>query len=159
LGLMVLAGLPWFAAVIKSAELPGGWKIEFQDVQTAGAKITTATTPASLVSQNPHPSYLDISDRDPNLALVGLRIELEKRLRALAERNGISESRSLGRTFADLRSRGVLDEQTVVGLQELIMAGNQAAHGARVAPQAATWAIEHGPKVLSVLDAKLEELR
>ena len=30
LGLLVVAALPWFAAILESAELPGGWKLEFR---------------------------------------------------------------------------------------------------------------------------------
>jgi len=156
LGLVTIGVLPWFSALIKSAEFPGGWKIEFQDVQTAGAKVTNAAPPALPSAEMPRPSYLDVSDRDPNLALVGLRIEIEKRLRALAEKYQIRGTRSMLQMFDELRRRGVLNDPSVSGLQELVMAGNQAAHGADVDPRAAAWAIDYGPQVLAVLDAKLQ---
>src|SRR2546425_7369148 len=85
LGLLVLAVLPWLASFIKSAEFPGGWKIEFRDVQAAVAKVTTASS--SVISSSvtkeiaavpPSRSTPPPSDRDPNLVLVGLRIEIEK---------------------------------------------------------------------------------
>jgi hypothetical protein len=69
--------------------------------------------------------------------------------------HGIPESRPLTRLVEDLRKQGVLDDSSVAGLRELVMAGNQAAHGAEVAPNAATWAIDYGPQVLAALDAKL----
>src|SRR5947207_1124643 len=33
LALLVLIALPWLDVLIKAAELPGGWKIEFRDLQ------------------------------------------------------------------------------------------------------------------------------
>lgn len=33
LGLLVVAALPWFADLLESAELPGGWKIAFKDLK------------------------------------------------------------------------------------------------------------------------------
>lgn len=33
LGLLVVAALPWFADLLDSAELPGGWKIAFKDLK------------------------------------------------------------------------------------------------------------------------------
>lgn len=157
LGLVVVAVLPWLSGLIRSAEFPGGWKIEFQDVQAAGEKVT-ATNPTTLPStEGPPPSYLQIAERDPNLALVGLRIEIEKRLRQLATHHKLPQSHSMIRLFEELRRRGILNDPSVSGLSELVMAGNQAAHGARVEAQAASWAIDYGPQVLAVLDAKLGE--
>lgn len=157
LGLILVSILPWLASLIKSAEFPGGWKIEFQDVQAAGAKITPAVSESRETAELPKPSYLEISDKDPNLALVGLRIEIEKRLRGLASRYQLAETRSLMRIFEELRKQGILNDSSVSGLQELVMAGNQAAHGADVDPRAAAWAIDYGPQVLATLDAKLKE--
>lgn len=154
-GLIVLAVLPWLSKLIKKAEFPGGWKVEFQDVQAAGAKITQSETARAGLVETPTPSYVDISDRDPNLALVGLRIEIERRLRNLAKQSGLPERRPLTYLVGDLRKLGVLNDSSVSGLQELVMAGNQAAHGAEVDRNAAAWAIDYGPQVLAALDAKL----
>jgi hypothetical protein len=154
-GLIVLAILPWLNKLIKRAEFPGGWKIEFQDVQAAGEKVTRGETAQAHLVETAIPSYVEISDRDPNLALVGLRIEIERRVRQLARQSGLQESRSLTRTIEDLHRLGVLDDSSVSGLQELVTAGNHSAHGAEVEPQAAAWAIDYGPRVLAALDAKL----
>ena len=62
------------------------------------------------------------------------------------------------RLLADLHQDGVLDDPALVGLRDLVQAGNAAAHGARVEPQAAEWAFNYGPQVLGTLDAKLERL-
>jgi len=157
LGLLVVLILPWLTSIIKSAEFPGGWKIEFQDIQSAGAKVAEDNTIIIQAESDSRPSYIDISTTDPNLALVSLRIEIEKRLRTLAKQYQIKENRPMGVLFNDLRKVGVLSDPSVSGLQELIMAGNQAAHGARVDSAVASWAFDFGPQILAVLDAKLNK--
>jgi hypothetical protein len=156
LGLLVIAVLPWLSALIKSAELPGGWKVEFQDVAQAGEKITSSSPDSA--TPPPRTSYPEVGHSDPNLALVGLRIEIEKRLRLLAEAAGSRSDRSATRMTQELRLKGVLDDSSVSGLVELIDAGNRAAHGATVEAQVAGWAMDYGPRVLAALDGKLSEI-
>jgi hypothetical protein len=156
LGLFGILVLPWLSFLFKSIELPGGIKVEYRDLQEAGEKIIgTPAAPAVNLSP-PRPAYMEIADRDPNLALAGLRIEIETRLRALADRYGVPNQRSLQRLVEELRNRGALNDSAVSGLQELIRAGNQAAHGAEVEPRAAQWALDYGPQILASLDARLE---
>jgi hypothetical protein len=153
--LLLGAVLPWLSDLIKSAELPGGFKIEFKDVQSAGDKVTKPPAQTKALRESPAPSYVKASDLDPNLAVVGLRIEIEKRLRALADKHGIPDTRSISSMLRGLREAGVLDASSAGGLQELVSAGNQAAHGASVDPEAARWAIDQGPAILAALDDQL----
>src|SRR5439155_8130082 len=120
--LLVIAIAPWLAPVIKSVELPGGFKIEVQDIKSATDKVTSATSiptepvppvpmhpfvpPPEPEVEGPQPQpqfqqpeeadvfslIADVAKKDPNLALVAFRIELEKRLAALAAQYGISDS-------------------------------------------------------------------
>ncbi len=154
IGLFIVALLPWLSTLIESAKFPGGWEIKFRDIQSAGKKVMGEDS-KHLAKVESRPSYLEISDHDPNLALVGLRIEIEKRLRALAAKYQIKEQRSIMRMFDELRQLEILNSSAISGLQELIMAGNQAAHGAKVEPNAAQWAFDYGPAVLAALDEKL----
>lgn len=156
LGLLAVAILPWLSSLIESAKFPGGWEVKFRDVQAAGQKVT-AESPASEMKALDRPApYLSVSEQDPNLALVGLRIQIEERLRALAERYDVKEHRSLLRLFQELRNQGVLNDASMSGLQEIVMAGNQAAHGAKVEPAVAQWAFTYGPQILAALDSKLD---
>jgi hypothetical protein len=158
LGLLVVAVLPWLAALIESAKFPGGWEVKFRDVQQAGAKVTGSPEAAAAAAPTQQTNdFLASLSRDPNLALVGLRIEIEKRLRRLARQHGIPENQPPTRLVRELQSTGALSHPTVSGLQELIMAGNQAAHGARVQEGVAEWAAEYGPQVLSALDGSIQD--
>ena len=55
----------------------------------------------------------------------------------------------------ELSSRGILDKESMRGLQELVTAGNKAAHGAFVEDGIAEWAIDTGQYILTILDDKL----
>ena len=160
LGLLIVAVLPWLSSLLESAKFPGGWEIKFRDVQkaaahvTGGAKSETTTTPEPLL---PEPSFVAIAATDANLALVGLRIEIEKRLRELASKHGLTDRLPLRRILDDLRRQQVLDPEVVSGLHELIIAGNHAAHGATVQDSVAEWAIEQGTGVLAALDGRINE--
>ena len=65
-------------------------KFEFQDLK----KVEHKAKEAGLIISNPiktnsHYSFLEVINLNPQLALAGLRIELEKALKGLAESNEI----------------------------------------------------------------------
>lgn len=155
LALMAIAILPWMSELIESAKFPGGWEIKFRDVQNAGEKITSI----GLTKEQPRAqdesvsSFSVVAEHDPNLALVGLRIEVEQRLRRIGERHGIANHLlPLTKLLRELRQREILPIEVVSGLDELVISGNRAAHGAKVEPRVADWAISYGPKILATLD-------
>jgi hypothetical protein len=153
--LLGVAILPWLSSILKSAELPGGLKVEFQELKDATAKVTaSALAPPAKHAEDL--TFLQVADTDPNLALVGLRIEIEKRLRTLAELHQIDSRAPLVRIFDELRRKEVLSDPALSGFQELVMFGNQAAHGAKVDADAARWAMAQGPRVLAVLDEAID---
>lgn len=159
-GLLVIAVLPWFSSLIESAKLPGGWEVKFRDLQKAAAAITESAPSSETITKSTppiEPAFLSVAMRDPNLALAGLRIEIEKRVRAIALKHGIQETYSIRQTLDRLRQAGVFDYRAIGGLEQIINAGNQAAHGAHVEPSVSEWAIEYGPSVLNVLDNHLKE--
>ena len=98
---LVLMLLPWFAEVVKSLELPGGFKIELRDVKEAAAKVLAgprvgaeahvtgveaqAQVAGSIkaegviwtTAQQTAQRLQEVAAKDPYLALVGARIEIE----------------------------------------------------------------------------------
>ena len=93
----------------------------FANVRDAGEKVT-ASLPAPPVAppQAGQASFLVVAEHDPNLALVGLRIEIEKRVRALARLHNLDERRPLGQLLRELTQRELLPGDTVGGLEELL---------------------------------------
>jgi hypothetical protein len=156
-GLIIVAILPWLSELIESAKFPGGWEIKFRDLEKAAEKVTSdAPTKSTEILESVTPTFGIVAEQDPNIALVILRIEIEKRLREYAIKHDINDTRSLTRLLSELARKEVLPKETVVGLQELIRAGNMAAHGAQVQDSVAGWAIDIGPKILASLDSYLK---
>lgn len=176
---LVIAFIPWLAPVIKSIELPGGFKIEVQDLKEITDKLTgLAVEPEQppRVSEAPPqqqqrweyrpqqsqraPAPVDpfiairqLAATDPNLALVAFRIELERRLVSLAQRHGLATQRQgAGQLLRRLQANQAITPSVASGLAELLALCNQAVHGAEVSPGAAQWMLDVGPGVLAALD-------
>lgn len=165
--LLIIALVPWLAPIVKSVELPGGFKIEVQDVKEATDKVTaTVVEPAEVNlsgmrtanvrgedSDDSLVALRQIFQSDPNLAMVGFRIEIEGRLATLARRYHLDPSRkSASQLLRMLQEKNVIPASAASGLADLIALGNQAAHGADVSPNAAQWVLEVSPRVLTTLD-------
>ena len=157
LALLTIGVVPWLAPIIKSLELPGGWKIELQDLQ----KVATQADNAGLLSSSPDTSlqtaysFQTIADTDPNLALAGLRIELEKRLVLLADKHQIGTNmQGLGRLMHELTKKNVLNNDEEHALSNMIKLLNAAVHGADVDKRATEWAIKIGPRLIRSLEEK-----
>lgn len=158
LGLLAIAVIPWLAPLVKSFELPGGLKVELQEMQAATAKAEEAgLLPATSNSPKVDHSFQLVAESDPNLALAGLRIEIERRLLALCEKHQIQvRSKGVGQLLRALDERGVLTPEQRSALSDLTGLLNSAVHGASVDPQAATWAMDIGPTLLESLNRLAE---
>jgi hypothetical protein len=158
LGLAFLGVLPWLTKFVKSAELPGGLKFELKEQLD---KVTFKAIDAGLFrppryDEEKLPAYQTIFESDPVLALAGLRIELERRLRRLARLIGIRES-SITRLMSDLTIAGVLTQEQHSVVADLMPLLNRAVHAGDIDYRAGDWAIEVGPRLLAALDEKIAE--
>ena len=90
--------------------------------------------PASGRDQTAGPGLAWTYVNDPNLALAGWRIDLEKELRRIAGEFHIPErdQRVLRNIVSTLRDRGVISYHTAKSLQNLLTIANQGVHGANV---------------------------
>jgi len=157
--LIVVAVVPWLAPLFKSVQLPGGWKVEFQELQKVAAKADDAglLSPAPAGGQ-PEYAFQSVAESDPNLALAGLRIELEKRLVRLAEAHDVGTAmQGLGRLLRELARRGILTEDEESVLSDLVHLLNAAVHGAAVDPRATEWAMDVGPQLIQSFEEKLAQ--
>ena len=152
--LLVIAVLPWIAPIFRSLEFPGGWKIQFQDLEKTSVRAKEAGLLASPSPPDERQfSFQQIVETDPNLALAGLRIEIEKRLLDLAQKRGIEvRGRGLVPLLRTLTQNQVLTPEASSVLVDMTGLMNSAVHGASVDSRAAQWAIGTGPKLLKALD-------
>jgi hypothetical protein len=157
--LILVAMVPWLLPLFKSVELPGGVKLEFQDLQAAERRAANA----GLLDERPvvqpgyEYSFQIVADEDPNLALAGLRIEIVRRLVKLAEGANLGSAKlSIGRLLRVLGERGILTNEQQTVLADMVGLLNSAAHGAVADQQSASWALSVGPRLLATLDKRNE---
>lgn len=139
---------------ISSIELLGN-KITLADVRKEQEKLDEA----GLLNESPGtiPAYLQFATTDPNLALAGLRIDIEKKLRAIADKHqltseGPEKTLSAAQLTRILVEHGLLSDDERRALNDLLTTLNQAVHGAQVSDEAAQWALEIGPRIISGLE-------
>jgi hypothetical protein len=159
---LVLAALPWLLPYLKSMELPGGFKIELKDIKDALDQIREGSEELvhlELKEVTPELSkqinlLKEVGGKDPNLMLIGFRIEIEKRILELAKSKGLDVERvPLHSLINELQKKQVLLPPVASGLIEIVLLGNQAAHGAQVSSDAAEWVLDFGVDVLKSLDS------
>ncbi|MBN2238077.1 MAG: DUF4145 domain-containing protein [Bacteroidales bacterium] len=159
---------------VKSLEFPGGIKIELAEVKAAADKVIrgwanielpafeiSATASVSktksfvenIPTEDPIAAIREVANTDSNLSLVAFRIEIEKRLRSIAENFQIkSHKTSLGKLIRELQNREILPPDVSTGLMDLVALGNRAAHGVEVDPPAADWVLDIGASIILKLD-------
>jgi hypothetical protein len=157
LTLFIIAIFPWSVPLLKSLEFPGGLKIEFNNELE---KTTKRAEKAGLISEDipesPQYSFQLVADQDPNLALAGLRIEIEMRLNEIAKRRKISSrNKGVSQLLSLLAESGILSDEEKSVLGDLIGLLNKSVHGLEVDNKSADWAIQIGPRILRTLDEKL----
>jgi hypothetical protein len=146
-----------------SIELPGGLKVAFRDLEQAKQEAESAgllAKPLAAAVQDQASSYplALLQTLDPNLALAGLRIEIEKRLVELGRKHGIESTRyGIKWLLSTLTLLRVLTPEEEIVLERLTKLMNSAVHGAEVDPRGSAWATQVGPAILEALDRKIGE--
>ena len=156
--LLILAAVPWLVPLFKSLEFPGGWKLEFQELARAKEKADQAGLLSKVEEQaaSTEYSFQIVADEDPNLALAGLRIEIEKKLMNLADAAGIKlRRRGVGALIRELTNNNLLTNEQNSVLADIVGILNSGAHGAVDNYLAAKWALDIGPRLLNALDHRI----
>jgi hypothetical protein len=156
LGLLVVALSPWLIRFMKTLEMPG-IKVEFREQLE---KVTERAKDAGLLSEpDTEVEEAEVAyNTDPTLALAGLRIGLEQRLRELAAVSGFKgRRRSIVHLISVLSNMEVLDREEASVIADLLPLLNKAVHSEEYSQEAAGWAMEIGPELLAGLDKKIAE--
>jgi hypothetical protein len=151
--LLAVAIVPWLVPVFKPREPAAAPRVQYDDLQKAAGRAERA---GLLEAPHPHRAeyaFQRVVEDDPNLALAGLRIEIERRLVKVAEQRGIdARPRGLGQLLRELTSQHVLAENERQVLADLNGLLDAAVHGAAVDERATYWAMQVGPRLLDALD-------
>ena len=169
--LLVLIVVAWVLPWVKSLKIPGGTEIEMREmVQYAEESLANADLPrisgpssnltTSVDGQSEsNPLLQQFFEQDPNLALAGLRIEIEKRLMTLGKRRNMNFSSLTGisKMIRILRERKIFDPELAISLSKIVSVGNAAIHGAQVDPNVAKRALGVGEELLKALDDLIQQ--
>lgn len=173
LALVLIAALPFLLPHLKNLKLPGGIEIELKEIKQATERAAQIVKRKAVLEASGHvateeearaqaetlatiANLREVTDSQPGLAVAGFRIELEKRLRELAERHQVeSKRRPLFVIARKLTSTGLLPKASLEGLEELVSLGNRAAHGAPVDRESAYWILDAGLPILNALDSAI----
>lgn len=134
-------------ATAPDAEIPAYAKPD----ATTGPLLKTYGEPAEAEY-----SFQTIADSDPQLAMAGLRIEIEKKLKNMAERAGALSYRQSIKSLLDiLSSRQLLSEPERGVLLDLVRILNKAVHSETpIDYETALRALDIGSQILKVLGAR-----
>ena len=153
-GALSIAVLPWVMGLIERVTAPGGFEIVFAD-----AKRKLDQTEAHPDAEDAQ-AFEYFKTDDPNLAVALLRVEIERRLRRMADQVfSDTKKRRLGlRSLTeDLRARGAISNDAAAVILDLMPVMNEAVHGIYLRPDVTDFAIRYGPRILAQL--KTEEFR
>lgn len=164
--LIIFALMPWLIPYIKTLEISGIGKVELIDRETQvkmQENIQNLNLEAvevdNLTAQRIGGSLDDIVQGDPKLALVSLRIELEKTLRAIAEKNNVQFYRcGLGKLASILLNDKLINSDEYALLRDLIPPLNSAAHGDidKYSFDSIIWTLEVGVGLLNSMKTRHE---
>ncbi|SHH21369.1 hypothetical protein SAMN05421866_2253 [Chryseobacterium oranimense] len=157
--LFCLIIIPWLEPLFKSVELPGGLKLEFHDLE----KIEKEAEKVGLINKEKNSNilsenyeFIEIANTNQSLALISLRIEIEKKLREIAHKYNIGANNfSISKIITILSEKNILSIQESRVLKEILYTLNQASHGVEYDVRTGSWIIEIGPEILKSLSSKI----
>ncbi|MDZ4792685.1 MAG: hypothetical protein SGI83_00245 [Bacteroidota bacterium] len=160
--LLAMCFIPWVEPLFKSVGLPGGIQFEFQDLKKieADAKkaglITTGNSNNESVTILPLYNFIEIAEQNKELALLSLRVEIEKKIREIATAHKIHTVQySVLRLIGLLKKKNILTEAETIVLENMLQVLKKAANATEHDEREAKWVIEYGPSIINNLEKKI----
>jgi hypothetical protein len=158
IALLFIALLPWLAFLLEEVEFPGGWKVKFkrQEKEEIEKKANQAGLAPDISKEGGNKySFQLVGPANKNLALAGLRIEIEKILIDIAKKNGIGTNmQGVGRIVKFLFDKNLINFEEKAVINDMIGLLNKAVHGKKIDDDSYYWAMEYGLKLLKALRDK-----
>ena len=151
LGLFAIIILPWLKEIVKSIKV-GDMEVEFRELQKIREDMSAAGLLGNPPKQEEMPLYISVANDDPKLAIVGLRFEIEAKVKAIAKAKGFEEAMPFLWLIKKLLDSATIDKDQYNVLSRIRVLLNSAAHGVEIDQRKFDWALEIGPKLLSALD-------
>ena len=157
--LLVISVIPWISHLLKSMEFPGGLKFEFKELQSTTDKAMKIGLISKNLTDNEEKEYSFqlIQTDDPILALAGLRIEIEKRLKNIAQQKNIGTNmQGIGNIVRNLKNHEIIGQKEFLIINDLIFVLNKAVHAENLDKRTIDWTMFYGPRILKALDEAIE---
>jgi hypothetical protein len=161
--LLALCFLPWLGTIFKSVELPGGAKVEYRQGLLQAAKkvedsglLQDSGVQGNSLTQKRDPIYRTLIEQNPNLALAGLRIDIERKLRAIVGfSNPDSSLKSLSQVVEIIGALGLFTKGQTQAMHGILKHLNSAVHDERVSSENAAEVFQMGTRLLDALDKRI----
>lgn len=160
--LIGMALIPWVEPLFKSVGLPGGISFRFQELEILEneAKKAGLITPDDYnnesVTLSPDYEFLEIADKNPELALPSLRIEIEKKLRSIATSNKIiTANLSATGILKQFEQKNILNQNESSVLKKMLSFLDKAANETVNKKRLSDWVLENGPSIIKNLEKKI----
>jgi hypothetical protein len=160
--LVGIAMLPWFIQYISEIEFPTGVKISMREKVERLKENVEAQGPDPIQETPETNDLITAVLSNPDVALAGLRIEIERRLLTIARLSGEKPSEravSITQLTRQLVKLGVIAPQQGSLLFDLIPVLNDAVHARGISDEIRSWVIRATTPLLAYLDQRIGELR
>lgn len=162
--LLALAVIPWVETLFKSVELPGGLKLEFQElkkIEEEAQKVGLINSEDVKIEEDEEDVekrlFVELAEQNQELALVSLRLDIEKCLRDIALKYDLkTEKLGINNLLRELAAYHIIPIEEENVLRDMIAVLNQASHGMEYDQRTGKWIIEVGPKIIESLESKVE---
>ncbi|HEY4078296.1 MAG TPA: hypothetical protein VGM26_15305 [Rhizomicrobium sp.] len=158
--LVGIAMFPWFVRYISAVELPAGVKISLRErAERLGVEAQTIVSAAPVSPETGDLFQAVLAN--PDVALAGLRIEIERRLLTMARlASDFSSDRIVSITWLvrQLEQRDVIASREAELLLELIPVLNAASHARAISSDIRSWVVQAARPMLGYLDGRIREL-
>jgi acyl carrier protein len=156
--LLILSIVPWLGIIFESLELPGGLKFKYSTLQAAADEVAKSTLiTVDHQGRIDDPTYISLLDEDPTLALAGLRIDIERRLRQIATKYSDLKARGVGSLVNALSQRELLSDSERNAIQDILSSLNEAVHGAKISREQASRVMEIGRNLTDSLEQRFQK--
>lgn len=127
-GALALAIVPWVLGIIEKITAPGGFEIVFAKVESQ------LNADQSTPDEDDIDAFKYFEGSDPNLAIAMLRVQIERRLRQLAEDVMLAPDprgrpRTLRSLSEDLAKLGAIPDEATYLIRDLMPVMDAAVHG------------------------------
>ena len=166
IGLLLLLLVPHVLHLLKKIGLPGGGEIEMKDigkdieqvkkeVETQSSIIDVGVVTElgpEIVKTSSVDAFYTVSD--PTTSIAAFRIDLERKIRKLAELRDVDD-KSFNVMLKALSSFGEFDQSVSWLIQNLYSLASRAIHGEKVTLDQATFIVENGEIVIKYLEKQI----